>query len=54
MYRTFIGGALSALALSAAAASARDITVTWIAGNAALQTEHRIRTASISMSPIPG
>lgn len=43
MYRTFIGGALSALALSAAAASARDITVTWIAGNAALQTEHRIR-----------
>lgn len=46
MNRTLFGAVLSSFVLTAAtlnAASAKDIDVTWIAGNAALQTEHRIR-----------
>ncbi len=43
MYRKLVGTALTALVLTASAALAEDVNVTWIAGNAAMQTEHRIR-----------
>lgn len=43
MYRKLTATALTALVLTASAGMAQNVNITWIAGNAALQTEHRIR-----------